>query len=184
MGLAQTFEKEKLICGCLVTDLSQLPTIQAELEQRWGPVDFVSDTYSFSEISPYYDEEMDGSVTRVFYSFRDLIDPSELAAIKTETNRIEAQYAAADGSRRINLDPGTMGPGKLILATTKPAAHRIALSDGIFAEITLFYARGNFQNLPWTYIDFRQEKIKTILRAIRKNFMNQRKQNSVKESSK
>ena len=174
MGLASPFEKEKLLCGCLYTDEAMLQSVREALEALFGAIDFVSAPYDFSEISPYYDGEMHGDVRRVFFSFRELVDPAELAMIKIKTNELEARFADSDG-RLVNLDPGLMGPGKLILATTKPAAHRIALRDGIYAELTLFYARGDFQNLPWTYIDFRLPAVKAILREIRRGYMAERR---------
>lgn len=174
MGQIHPFEKEKLICGILFTDESLLSPVLERLESLYGKTDTVSDPYPFSEISPYYDSEMQGSVKRLIVSFATCIDPAKLAAIKETTNAIEADFATAEG-RRINLDPGLIGCGKLILATTKPAAHRIPLARGIYAEMTLFYARHAFQNLPWTYIDFRKDEVKAILEEIRKIYMRQRK---------
>ena len=183
MGLASPFEKEKLISGCLYTDEAILPNVRQALEDLCGEIDFVSEPYDFSEISPYYDGEMRGDVRRVFFSFRELVDPAKLADIKIATNEIEARFADGEG-RLVNLDPGLMGPGKLILATTKPAAHRIALRDGIYAELTLFYARGDFQNLPWTYIDFRLPAVKAILKEIRQGYMAERRHKKQTEEKK
>ena len=121
MGQIHPFEKEKLICGILFTDESLLSPVLERLESLYGKTDTVSDPYPFSEISPYYDSEMQGSVKRLIVSFATCIDPAKLAAIKETTNAIEADFATAEG-RRINLDPGLIGCGKLILATTKPAA--------------------------------------------------------------
>ena len=60
-----------------------------------------------------------------------------------------------------------MALSRFTLATTKENAHRIPLSDGIYAEITLLYARGGFQPLEWTYPDFRSERYRALLSDIR-----------------
>ena len=174
MGKALTFEKEKLICGILYTDEERLASVIDSLRQLFGPIDYASSPYSFSGITPYYDKEMGNEVFRIFISFENLVTPDRIAEIKTATNRLEEEYSE-DGSRRVNLDPGLIGPGKLVLPTTKPAAHRIALKDGIYAELTLFYARRDYQVLPWTYIDFRMPEVQKMLREIRTIYMKQRK---------
>jgi hypothetical protein len=58
--------------------------------------------------------------------------------------------------RPLNLDPGYITLAKLVLASTKDHAHRIYLSQGIYAEITLNYRAGSWQPLPWTYPDYRR----------------------------
>jgi len=109
---------------------------------------------------------MDGAIERSFVSFERLVDPSALAAIKRETNCLEDTFRGAAG-RTVNLDPGLLALSRFSLATTKENAHRIPLSDGIYAEITLLYARGGFRPLEWTYPDYRAEPTLAILTRIR-----------------
>ena len=52
-----------------------------------------------------------------------------------------------DGGRRVNLDPGLLSLANLILATTKNRSHRIPLFDGIYAELTLLYAKKQFHRI-------------------------------------
>ncbi len=174
MGLAQPFEPEKLIVAMLFTDTKTAQTAETMLIQAFGESDIVSPAYCFSEISPYYDVEMQGKVYRQFYSFAECKDPAQLAAIKTQTNAME-QVLSIEGNRRVNLDPGFIGCGRLSLATTKPAGHRIPLSDGIFAELTLFYARGHWNPFPWTYMDFKLSAVHIFLSQARSRYMQQRK---------
>ena len=102
------------------------------------------------------------------------MDPTLLANAKVFTNSVEADFSL-NGRRRVNLDPGLLFPGRLILATTKDRAHRIPLRDGIFAELTLLYEKGGWKPLPWTYPDYRTPeyaealtRMREILRAGRK----------------
>lgn len=174
MGTAQRFEPEKLICAILYTDETSADAAISKLKAAFGETDIESDSYSFSDISPYYDDEMGGTVFRKMLSFSECRDPQELAAIKTLTNSIEQQTADA-GNRHINLDPGFISAGRLSLATTKNAGHRIPLSDGIYAELTLFYARHAWHPFPWTYMDFKLPQVHDFLTQARKIYMQQRK---------
>lgn len=174
MGTAVQFEPEKLICAVLYRDRTDADAAVAELTARFGAVDCSMEPYCFSELSHYYDREMDGTVRRLQLSFADCRDPADLAAIKLFTNAVEQHYAVA-GNRRVNLDPGFVNPGRLTLATTKNAGHRIPLHDGIYAELTLFYARGAWNAFPWTYMDFRLPAVQAFLSDVRRIYMQQRK---------
>ena len=174
MGTAHTFEPEKLICALLFTEESAAAAAIETLKAVYGETDCESSTYSFSAISPYYDGEMGGTVCRKLISFSECRDPAELAAIKTKTNAIEQETAGQSG-RHINLDPGFVSCGRLSLATTKNAGHRIPLSDGIYAELTLFYARGAWNPFPWTYMDYKTPEVHAFLTSVRQIYMQQRK---------
>ncbi len=174
MGHASGFEPEKLICAVLYTDERTAEIAVSKMKEAFGETDLESEPYCFSDISPYYDEEMGGKVYRKILSFSECRNPAELAAIKTLTNRIEQDNADA-GNRRVNLDPGFVSPGRLSLATTKNAGHRIPLADGIYAELTLFYARHAWHPFPWTYMDFQLPQVHVFLSKVRDIYMQQRK---------
>ena len=59
--------------------------------------------------------------------------------------------------RPLNLDPGYLTLGKLVLASTKDFAHRIYLSRGIYAEVTLYYRHGRWEHHQFTFADYRRE---------------------------
>ena len=178
MGTAMQFEPEKLICAVLYTDEATAAQAVSRLTALYGAPDLESEPYCFSEISPYYDAEMGGTVYRKMLSFAVCRDPQELAAIKQQTNAIE-QEMSVNGGRRVNLDAGFVSPGRLSLATTKNAGHRIPLSGGIYAELTLFYARRAWHPFPWTYMDFKLPQVHAFLSDVRRIYMQQRKEFSV-----
>ena len=135
------------------------------VEDSFGPIALESDVYRFDDFTSYYAKEMGDALPKRFWVFERLVDPGELAAIKIQTNRWEeeigaALYAksAAPTPRPLNLDPGYIELGKLILASTKDHAHRIYLRDGIFAETTLMYTKKHWQALPWSYADYQDAK--------------------------
>ena len=165
MGTAGVYTPEKLVMGIL----SSLPggddELRAVLVEHWGAADFCSSPIPFT-FTDYYEKEMGTAIVRTFVAFERLVDPSCLARVKLRTNIIEDRFRDR-GLRRVNLDPGLMALSRFSLATTKENAHRIPLSDGIYAEITLLYSRGGFQPLPWTYPDFRSAVYLAALNEIR-----------------
>ncbi|MBU2221656.1 MAG: DUF4416 family protein, partial [Candidatus Omnitrophica bacterium] len=103
---------------------------------------------------------------RKFISFKKLIPPDQLSAIKITTNKIEDRLSSKN-LRRINIDPGYLDLAKLVLATTKDYNHRIYLSKGIFAEITLTYQGKSFRPWNWTYRDYQSQEYIAIFNQIR-----------------
>ncbi len=175
MGLAQEFEKEKLIIGIIYSDRALLESALSALCEKFGEIEDICDEFSFSEeFSHYYDEELGGEGLRRIYSFERLVDPAEQAKIKIFTNELEMKLSVR-GNRHINIDPGFINHGRLLLATTKPAGFRIPLSDGIYTEMTLFWARGEWQKLPWTYRDYQSERVQRFITKVRKKYLLQRK---------
>ena len=168
MAEAREFQRCALIIGVLSTLESQHDRLIAVLEDNFGPVDMHSPVLDFS-FTDYYDSEMGGRPVRYLLLFRNLIDPSALADIKTLTNELEKQFSL-DGNRRINLDPGTLSLANLVLATSKDRSHRIPLKDGIYGETTLIYQDHDFQRLPWTYADYSSEEVRSILRSFRARY--------------
>jgi hypothetical protein len=171
MGIAEPFLPEKMIIGVLSSRSDPFEGIASLLEKEFGTVDFESAAIPFTW-THYYDEEMGTPIYRKFFAFQQLWKPEELARIKKRANQLEELWSR-EGKRRVNLDPGLLSTGRLILASTKGPGHRIALRDGIYAEITLFYRAKQFQPLPWTYPDFRSELYQEILSEIRELYRRQ-----------
>ncbi|HWR11793.1 MAG TPA: DUF4416 family protein [Rectinemataceae bacterium] len=166
MGTSGAFGKEILVVGVLSSDPDIEEAVLGQLEAIYGPAESLTPREEF-RWTDYYVPEMGEPIWRYYLQFSDLVDPAALAAIKTSTNAIEAGFAAG-GRRRINLDPGLLAPGRFVLATTKDRAHRIALSDGIYAELTLIFEKKEFHALPWTYPDWASEPVRTMLAQWRK----------------
>ncbi len=181
MGAIYDFEYEKLIVGVIYHDKEILEKGLKMLIEEFGEIEDVCEEFSFSkEFSEYYDEEIGGEGLRRIYSFKTLVDPARQAEIKTKTNAMEAMLSEG-AKRRINLDPGFINHGRLMLATTKKAGFRIPLSDGIYTELTLFFAKGQWQRLPWTYRDYQSERVQIFLTEVRKKYLNERKKAKMAE---
>ena len=177
MGAVYEFEKEKLIIGVIYHEKDILDKAMAILTAEFGPVEAVSEEFSFSEeFSTYYDEEIGGEGFRRIYSFKELIDPARQADIKIRTNEIEAEFSD-NGKRKINLDPGFINHGRLMLATTKETGFRVPLKDGIYTELTLFWARGGWQRFPWSYRDYQSERVQKFITEVRRSYLAERRKN-------
>ena len=177
MGAIYDFEPEKLIMGVIFCEDAILEEAMSLLKERFGECDAVCEEFSFSEeFSTYYDEELGGKGRRRIYSFGELVDPAQQAEIKEFTNELEKRFSDGEGNRKINLDPGFINHGRLMLPTTKAAGFRIPLARGIHTELTLFFARGAWHKFPWSYRDYQSEKVQKFLTRVRKKYLSQRKE--------
>ena len=147
-----------------------------QAEGRFGPVALESETFRFDEFTRYYSPEMGPVLYKRFWAFEQCIDPSELTAAKRLTNDWELKSPTIAGiARPLNLDPGYIELGKLVLASTKDFAHRIYLSQGIYAEITLIYTKKRWTALPWTYADYQSDGYHAFFTQCREYLAQKRK---------
>ncbi len=175
MGALYDFEYEKLIVGVIYHEKSVLEEGLRMLTEEFGETEDMCEEFSFSkEFSEYYDEEIGGEGFRRIYSFKRLVDPSRQAEIKTKTNEMEKRLSE-DGNRKINLDPGFINHGRLMLATTKKAGFRIPLADGIYTELTLYIEKGEWCALPWSYRDYKSAKVQSFLTNVRQKYLLERR---------
>lgn len=178
MGTPRAAPSVKLICGLLSGDPDLLRRARQWLMRMLGPIDLESEVWPFPH-TDYYREEMGPDLLRQFLSFERLIRPEALAEIKLETNRVEADMAqdcaALEVARPVNLDPGYIDLGKLVLATTKDRSHRLYIKGGIFAEVTLQWTSGAWQGWPWTYPDYLQPAYHEFFSRVRKRLAEQRR---------
>jgi hypothetical protein len=124
----------------------------------FGPLALESPAFEFNQ-TDYYEPTMGPGLRKVFFAFAGLVDPARLVDIKLQTNAWEEEYAGQGKHaevRPLNLDPGYLTLGKLVLASTKDFCHRIYLERGMYAEVTLFYRHGRWEHHPWTFADYRR----------------------------
>ena len=142
----------QLIISVISTSEASMDGALQELEGAFGPKDWSSPLLAFDR-TRYYEREMGGALLRKFFTFERLIPPEELVESKLLTNRLELRMSK-DGRRIVNIDPGYICLERLVLATGKNYTHRIYLSHGIYADLTLVFHRQSFRPLPWTYPDY------------------------------
>ncbi len=188
MGQVKPAEKVLLIVAAFSRTGEALDWIAQQAAARWGPIALASERFEFTE-TDYYQSSMGRGLHKQFLAFERLIDPAGLSDVKRLTNRWEQDFAdsradrgarnqTSDVSRPLNLDPGYLTLAKLVLASTKDHAHRIYLSGGIFAEITLNYRDRRWQHFEWTFPDYRRDDYQAFFDRCRDFLKQKRRANS------
>lgn len=171
MGQIKKHLPVKLIAGFIFKDERIFCRAECILRERFGKIDFSSDTLPFVHTS-YYEREFGKDLKRKFISFQKLIPPQRLSRIKIITNTIEEELSQGE-NRLINIDPGYLNLPKLILASTKDYIHRIYINKGVYAEVTLFYQDKSFKFWDWTYPDYKSAEYIKIFNQIREIYADQ-----------
>jgi hypothetical protein len=143
----------KLIVGSIYREKRSVEYAIRMLEDELGKVDFRSPSYPF-DATDYYNSEMGSPLYREFFSFKKLVSPGDLAGVKILSAEVEKKLAE-QGRRKVNLDPGYMDFGKLVLASFKYKANKIYLDRGVYADPTLYFEKGTFLPHPWSFPDMR-----------------------------
>jgi len=147
-----------LIAAAFSRHKAALDWARARFEAEWGSIALASPAFDHRETT-YYEKSMGPDLRKMFFAAERLIDPATLPQLKLQANDWEGSYqqqAMHNEPRPLNVDPGYLTEAKLVLASTKDRDHRIYLSQGIFAEVTLHFARGDWQSRPWTYPDYQR----------------------------
>jgi hypothetical protein len=139
------------------------------LERRFGPIAMESGTYPF-DLSDYYSPEMGECLTRRWLCFSTLLDPSQLPSWKHDCTLLEAGFADGEGRRKVNLDPGYLDNGKLVLASFKSAPDKLYIGSGVWAHTCLRYRFGAFEAPDHSFPDFRDGRFNGFLTDARKEF--------------
>ncbi len=138
------------------------------MTDQFGPIDLESPAFDFTFTS-YYEAEMGTDLKKVFWSFERHIQPDALVDAKLFTNDVEQQFLI-DGRRTVNLDPGYISHGNLVLATTKNFAHRVYLGKGIYGDVHLIYRHNAFHKMEWTYPDYQQPLVVSFFQNVRNKY--------------
>jgi hypothetical protein len=164
-------EEVKLISSLFSAHKPLIEKVIAELQELYGQADWIGPECFFDR-TRYYEREMGWPLYRRFISFQELIRPERLVEIKLKTNEIENRHLEG-GRRGINIDPGYLSLERLILATGKNYTHRVYLSKGIYADLTLIFHKGAFRTLPWTYRDYADPEIMDQFAVLRERYKRQ-----------
>ena len=169
--MGETLQRRRvlLICAIFSRHDEALAWARDTAEKEWGPAIFTSPLFDFSE-TKFYKKEMGEGLQKQLLAFENLIDLGSLPGHKLTSNKWEQAYTEShdyEEVRPLNIDPGYLTEAKLVLATTKHRDHRIYLSQGIFAEVTLFFQGNQWQSSRWTYPDYRREDFQSFFTKCR-----------------
>ncbi len=145
--------------------------VELFLSGRFGAPEYISPQINFNQTG-YYAKEMGTGLVRRIYACPVLMKPTELYSLKLLTIDFENRLRV-EGKRRVNIDPGYLSLAKLVLATTKDNVHRVCVGEGVYAEVTLYYEKGQFHPWPWTYPDYASDEYRKIFAGIRELYRRQ-----------
>lgn len=148
---------------------SVLDWASEKIAAGWGRIGLESSRFDHSETG-YYEAEMGTGLLKQFLVLENRYDPANLPKSKLQSNAWEMELALLGKyaeKRPLNIDPGYVTLTKLVLASAKDRAHRIYLSDGIYAEECLYYLGGRWHARPWTYPDYQREDFQQFFTAAR-----------------
>lgn len=112
----------------------------------------------------YYSKEMGNDLSRFIVCFEKKFKRTSLVDFKKKVTALEKENSK-DNKRTINIDSGVLSLEQMILATGKPYAHRVYLSEGVYADLSYIFQNGKYCDLPWTYPDYKdQDKLSFFLK--------------------
>ncbi len=153
--------------------------------RTWGPLALESPRFDFTQTG-YYQPTMGPGLRKIFFTFQRPFDPGNIAEIKLQTNQWEQLYARQSDHpqpRPLNLDPGYLTLGKLVLASTKDHTHRVYLARGIYAEVTLYYKHGRWESHEWTFADYRRDDYQEFFSECRELLHGRQREGGQREGS-
>lgn len=162
-----------LLISVIYRDEEVLEKALGEISRRIGRIGYASGPFPFDR-TEYYAGEMGGPLYRRFFLAADPAAREELVRAKVAAESIEDSFRDG-GNRTVNIDPGLLTDENFVLATGKNYSHRIYLGDGVFADLSLVFEKGEYRALPWTYPDFASTEIRSFLTMLRTIVREERK---------
>jgi len=143
-----------------------LDAVRTRLEEAFGPSALESGSYPF-DMSGYYEREMGRALSRVWIAFGALAPAEELPVWKETCVSLEDRFREG-GARRVNLDPGYLDHGKLVLASCKEAPDKIYMGSGVWAHTCLRFRFGRYEAPDHSFPDFRDGRFDGFFMEARK----------------
>jgi hypothetical protein len=167
MGAPGTPQPVQLVMGVIYGDETDLVPLESRLAEEVGEIEARSAAFDF-DATDYYEDEMGPHLKRVFYGFRNLIDPADIVDIKLTAVKIEEDMSR-EGKRTVNLDPGYMDFNKVILVSAKFLAQKVYLTKGVYADPTIYYDKG-WKVYDWAFPDFESGRYNDFFSEVRKSY--------------
>lgn len=123
--------------------------------------------HSFCPMMEYYSKEMGEPLSRLWLVSRDTCERENLVDYKHWAHEWEQSTLQEEERRLVNCDVGLILPDQMLLATGKPYSHRVYLKDGVYGELTYTCHDGDYQCLPWTYPDYKNDEVIQFFNVMR-----------------
>lgn len=162
------------LISILVGSVETLASTCRKLASTWEDFSLLAPEFLFDE-TDYYADEMGEPLFRWWGYRKNLADPSELAEWKLTTDEIEDEFRGEHGNRTVNIDPGYLDLGLLVLASHKNHHQKIFLGDGVYADPILEYVNGDYRPFHWSFPDFQDDRYYSLFTEIREQYKKLRK---------
>ncbi len=161
----------KLLAAILFREPAALAESLTRLAAAFSPPDFQGPPHPFTQ-TDYYRAEMGSGLSRCLVGFSRLVTPQSLPAAKHASAEVEKALTKG-GGRSANIDVGYLDLFKVVLASFKARGNKLYLERGVWADMTLYFERGRFHPLPWSFPDFREGAYDDDLHQIRELYKGQ-----------
>jgi hypothetical protein len=138
---------------------------RGSLVSLFGPVGLESGSWPF-DLSDYYGKEMGEDLERVWWCFERLAGAEFLPEWKLSCGELEEAFSR-EGSRTVNLDPGYLDHGKLVLASFKAAPDKLYMGRGVYAHTCLRFRFGGFCAPDHSFPDFADGRFDSFMKKAR-----------------
>ena len=162
-------EPAQLIAFVLQKGSEWDPSVIAMLESAWGPIRYKGKLFPFDR-TDYYEPEMGTELFRGVVSFEKCIPPETIALEKARSNGLELDGAADGDARHVNIDIGYMDLDKVVLPSYKRGPFKLYAGDGVWLDMLLTYAKGEFHPTQWAFEDFKRNPYQHDLQLIRERW--------------
>lgn len=145
-----------------------------KLSSTWPDLVVTTPSFLFKH-TQHYREEMGHPLYR-WWAFRDtLADPAKLVEWKHTCSSIEDDLSDKNENRSVNLDPGYLNFGLVVLGSFKYDLQKIYLGQKVYADPVLQYGEGQFKSFHWSFPDFKQPVYYRRLEKFRDHYKQLRK---------
>ena len=171
MKASQFSENAQLLAFVLQPGEQWLPEVIDALERTWGKIRHKGKLFAFDK-TPYYTPEMGEGLYRGVVSFEKTIPPETIALEKERSNALELTMAQATDpdARKVNIDIGYMDLDKVVLPSYKRGPFKLYAGNGVWLDMLLTYAKGEFHPTAWAFEDFKRNPYQHDLQLIRERY--------------
>jgi hypothetical protein len=158
----------KLIAFIIVPPLPESRWLGC-ISNSFGALEHKGAFFPFNK-TDYYKTEMGENLHRCAVSFEGLIEPEHIAVYKNKAIELENALKSENGNRVLNMDIGYMDSDKVVLPSTKRGPFKLYAGGGIWLDMVLTYAKGDFKPTEWAFADFKENPYKKDLLLIREKY--------------
>ena len=159
----------KLIAFVIAPQNSLKDAWLSAIADKFGTLEHKGEFFPFCK-TDYYKAEMGENLHRGVISFEGLVEPENIGTYKNKAIELENCLTNGTGGRILNIDIGYMDSDKIVLPSTKRGPFKLYGGGGIWLDMILTYAKGDFKPTEWAFADFKENPYKRDLLLIREKY--------------